>query len=130
MRTYRLFMNTPSPFCTLNCSCDESLQWAKTQLSQAGLRVIQTFDLYEAAHLSSGDCPCSNHGSEKCDCQMVVLLVYGNEKDPGALILHGSNRQTWLSIVETPDQNTNRTISSVIKKLLGGKPPAQIPNLI
>lgn len=100
------------------------------QLSQAGLRLMQAFDLHEAVHHASGDCPCPNHGSENCDCQMIVLLVYGNEKEPATLILHGSNGQTWLSITETPDQKTNMATLSAIRNVLGEKPPAQISNHI
>lgn len=60
---------------------------------------MQTFDLHAACHVLE-DCPCPNHGTDECDCQMVMLLVFGGTKDPATLILHGHNRQTWLSICE------------------------------
>ena len=72
-------MNT-SPFLSINHPSDEALQWTKQQLLQAGLRSIQTFDLH-TARLALHDCPCPNHGTEECDCQMVVLLVYGKVAD-------------------------------------------------
>jgi hypothetical protein len=37
---------------------------------------------------------------EACDCQMVVLLVYGKENLPVSLVAHGHNGQTWFSLVE------------------------------
>lgn len=123
-------MNLLSPFLTLNCSCEESLQWTEIQFSQAGLRAIRTFDLRETVHHVSGDCPYPKHGSEKCDCRMIVLLVYGNEKDPVTLILHGSNGQTWLSLVQPADQKTNMTTLSSIRNVLEAKQPAEQLNSI
>jgi len=86
-----------SPFLSVNHSCDKALQWTMEQLSQAGLRPVQTFDLH-TARLALHDCPCPNHGTQECDCQMVVVLVYGKVEEPGTLILHGNDGQTWLSI--------------------------------
>lgn len=86
-----------SPFLTVDRSCDETLRWSKEQLTQAGLRPVQTFDLH-AARIGLHDCPCPNHGTDECDCQMVVLLVYGGAEKPETLILHGNGEKTWLSI--------------------------------
>lgn len=88
-------MSTFSPFCILNFPCDEALAWTKTQLSQAGLRVLQTFDLNTARHTVS-DYVCPHHGTGECDCQMVVLLIYGTTTEPATLILQGNDGQTWL----------------------------------
>lgn len=106
-------MNTP-PFCTLNRSCDEILQWAKTELTQAGLCVIQTFDLHTARHRLE-DCPCPHHGTDTCECQMVVLLVYGDANDPATLILHGNDGRTWISIVNNPRQIADMELSADIR---------------
>lgn len=124
METLEALMNTLSPFCTINCSCDETLQWTKIQLSQAGLRAMQTFDLHTARHTLE-DCPCPHHGTGACDCQMVVLLIYGEENNPSTLILHGNDGQTWLSIAETPEQRTNAKTITAIRNVLERKLPAQ-----
>lgn len=120
-------MNMLSPFLNLNCSCDEALQWSSKNLVQSGLRVMRTFDLHAARHALE-DCPCPHHGTSECDCQMLVLLVYGEAQEPATLILHGIDGQTWLSIVETPNQKTNANTVTAIKNVLVGKLPAQ--NLI
>lgn len=127
MRTFEALMNRLSPFCTINCSCDEALQWTKMQLSQVGLRAMQTFDLHTARHALE-DCPCPHHGTDACDCQMVILLVYGKENEPATLILHGNDGQTWLSIAETPYQKTNAKMVIAIRSALEGKLPAQMSN--
>ena len=106
-----------SPFLSINHSCDEALRWTKKQLSQAGLRPIQTFDLH-AARVGSHDCPCPNHETDQCDCQMVVLLVYGKAAEPVTLILHGNDGQTWLSIAENPRQRTDEKLIAAIQQAL------------
>ena len=114
-----------SPFLSVNQPCNETLQWAKMHLSQASLRAVQTFDLH-TARSGLHDCPCPNHGAEECDCQMVVLLVYGKDTEPETLILHGNDGQTWLSIAETPIQKKNTNTVTAIRDALEGKLPAAI----
>jgi hypothetical protein len=89
-----------SSFLIVERTCDDALQWANSQLLQAGLRTMQTFDL-SAARAGAHDCCCPHHGTAQCDCQMVVLLVYGTDKEPETLILHGSEGKTWLSLAHT-----------------------------
>lgn len=115
-----------SPFLSINQSCDEALQWARKKLLQADLRPIQTFDLH-TARLAMHDCPCPNHGTEDCDCQMVILMVYGKTAEPATLILHGNDGQTWVSIAETPNQKKSTSITTAIRNALDGKQPAPIP---
>lgn len=110
-------MNTLSLFRSINCSCDEALQWAKKQFSRTGLRVVQTFDLHTARHALE-DCSCPHHGTSACDCQMVVLLVYGSAPEPATLILHGNDGQTWLSLVNTPAQHAHPSLQSPIEQAL------------
>jgi hypothetical protein len=106
-----------SPFLSINHPCDETLQWTKKQLLQADLRPIQTFDLH-TARLAMHDCPCPNHGTDLCDCQMVVLLVYGNAAEPATLILHGNDGQTWASIASDPQQRTDAKLINSIREAL------------
>lgn len=118
-----------SPVLTLNCSCDEALQRSSQSLAQAGLRVIQTFDLHMARHTLE-DCLCPHHGTSACDCQMLVLLVYGDAAEPATLILHGNDGHTSLSIVDSPDQKTNSLTLTAIKRTLEEKPPLQTVNRV
>ena len=106
-----------SPVLSVNQSCDITLQWAKKQLSQASLRAVQTFDLH-AARLAMHDCPCPNHGTNECDCQMVVLLVYGKAAEPVTLFLHGNDGQTWLSIADDPRQRADAELLQAIRQAL------------
>lgn len=112
-------MTTPS-FLTVDLPCDMALQAAKKKLAQTGLRALQTFDLHTARHIQQ-DCPCPNHGTADCDCQMVVLMVYGEMPEPATLILHGSDGQTRFSIADDPSQRADRKLVTSIKEALGIK---------
>jgi len=106
-----------SPFLSVNHSCDQALRWTKEQLSQAGLRPVQTFDLY-TARAGSHECPCPNHGTNECDCQLVIMLVYGKAEEPATLILHGNDGQTWLSIADDPRQRSDTKLPAEIRQAL------------
>lgn len=108
---------TASPFLTVELTCAKALRMTKRRLLRAGLRVLQTFDLH-AARMGMHECACPNHGTEDCDCQMVVLLVYGNAAQPVTLILHGNDGQTWLSIVDTPSQGAEPKLLAQIRAAL------------
>ena len=114
-----------SPFLSVNHPCDEALQWARKQLLQADLHPIQTFDLH-SARLAMHDCSCPNHGTEECDCQMVVVLVYGKVAEPATLILHGNDGQTWVSIANDPQQRTDAKLINSIRQALEIKSPVSI----
>lgn len=106
-----------SPFLTLSCNCDKARRWIQTQLRQAGLRTMQTFDLQSARH-APGDCSCPHHGTAECDCQMAVLLVYGERGEPVTLILHGNGGQTWVSFAEDGAQQGNINLLSIVQETL------------
>ena len=111
-------MNSLSPFFSADRPYDDVLPWLKQQLSSTGLRVIQTFDLRLTTSLRLGDCSCPHHGTEQCDCQMVVLLVYGSAPEPATLVLHGNDGQTWLSLVDQPSQHVDTNIVNAIQQAL------------
>ena len=104
-----------SPFLTVNQNCDQVRQWAEHQILKAGLRSVQTFDLH-TARTASHSCECPHHGTDQCDCQMVVLLVYGSTSEPATLILHGNDGQTWLSV--TVPERTSRALADQIQQAL------------
>jgi len=74
-------------------------------LARRGLRVVRTFDLRSAlaAHAgheaSSADCDCPYHGTARCTCQFVVLLVYGEADAPVVVNAHSRDAQTWVQVV-------------------------------
>ncbi|HLF75213.1 MAG TPA: hypothetical protein VI524_12745 [Anaerolineales bacterium] len=86
------------------------------------MRVVQTFDL-QTARRAMADCPCPHHGTSECDCQMVVLLVYGEGTEPATLILHGNDGQTRLSLADPPGRRTDARTAAAIRNVLEAKMP-------
>lgn len=115
-------MNSLSSFLSIDRPCDQALDWLTRSLAREGLRVLRTFDLHDA-RLAVGDCPCPRHGMEACDCQMVVVSVYGKAVQPTTLILHGSDGQTWLSLVNNPLQRADPSLQPCIEQALRLTPP-------
>jgi len=111
-----------TPFCSMDCSCDEALQWTQRRLSRAGLRVMRTFDLGATrARHALDDCQRPFHGMDACDCQMVVLLVYGKADQPITLILHGNGDQSWFSIADNPGQRAEDRLTEDIKRAVSNE---------
>jgi len=114
-------MNAISPFLSVDHPCDETLHWLRRRLSHRGLRLLQTFDLHDA-RLGTSDCPCPNHGTTDCDCQMVVLLIYKETAEPATLVLHSNDGRTWISLVNTPSQRADASIRAEIENALQVNP--------
>jgi hypothetical protein len=110
-------MTILSPFLSLNGSCDQALQITRDKLSPAGLWTIQTFNL-NTARLGLHECTCPNHGTESCDCQLIVLMVYGDGIGPATIILHGNGGKTWVSVIEDPQQRTDTSLIARIRQAL------------
>ena len=110
-------MSALIPFLVLDQNCDQVLTWVKQQLPGAGFRVVQTFDL-QVARLAHPDCPCPHHGTEDCNCQMVVLLVYGKQEDPATLIIHGQDGRSWVSLVGPIGKRFNQHLEVVVRRAL------------
>ena len=73
-------------------------------LERQKLRAILTFDFQHARspHIS---CGCPHHGTDACNCQYAVLLVY--EPQHGyevyrTITIHGRDEQVWLSLLKKP----------------------------
>lgn len=115
-------MNSLSSFLSIDRPCDQALDWLTRSLAREGLRVLRTFDLHDA-RLALGNCLCPHHGTDDCDCQMVVVMVYGKATQPATLILHGNDGQTWLSLVNNPLQRADPSMQSCIEQALALNPP-------
>lgn len=113
---------TTFSFLTVELPCDKALLATEKKLMAAGLRSLQTFDLHATrARQPQQDCPCPNHGTAECGCQMIVLMVYGEVAEPATLILHGSDGQTLFSIADDTSQQADRKLVASIKEALNNK---------
>ena len=110
-------MNMKNPFLVLKKDCDEAVRWISDHLNQSGLQVVQTFDLH-TARIDHSLCSCPHHGTEHCDCQMVVLLVYKNGFPPASVVAHGHDGQTWFMLVDSTQQNIHLNLGVAIQDAL------------
>src|SRR6266540_2446988 len=84
---------------------------------QNGLKVLQTFDLQDV-RLDIEGCSCPHHGTQECDCDMVVLLVYGSEPEPVTVVLHGCDGQTQVAFANEYHQKAKENFVLAIKQAL------------
>jgi hypothetical protein len=102
---------------TINQDASQALPRINKLLSQLGLQVLPSFDL-RAARLAQPRCACPYHGTSDCDCQMVVLLLYGHSDEPTTLLVHGHQGKTFLSLVDAPGQRPEEGLPDQIRQAL------------
>ena len=102
-------MSNLTSILTLHQSAETTVAWTMQRLVAQGFQVERTFDLH-AARMLQVDCPCPHHGATDCTCQMIVLLVYGQEAQPATIVVHGHDDQTYLSLVDMASQSTDESI--------------------
>jgi len=110
-------MSTLLPFLTLSENCKQVDGWVRARLSRASLRVVQTFDL-QIARLAHPDCSCPHHGTEQCNCQLVILLIYGKQEEPATLVIHGQDEKTWLSFSTPLEGRGHEPLETAVRNLL------------
>jgi hypothetical protein len=94
-------------------------------LEGAGLKVVRSFDFQSARiAIDNTDCDCPYHGTRYCDCQVVVLLVYGMKGNPATLLMHGRDRKAEFSLVDTPQNPVEPGMETLITSTLA---QARIP---
>ena len=105
-----------TPSFAVNKPCKQVVGQISQRLEEAGLRAIQTFDLQDARQ-THGDCTCPYHGTTRCDCQMIVLLVYAEGMQPVSLVAHGNEGKTWLSLVEAPQHTLDQDLKAILRQV-------------
>jgi hypothetical protein len=118
-------MSDPRPFLMVEQSCNEAIAWVVQRAGEVGLQVVRTFDLQDARR-DPVVCPCPTHGSDPCDCQMVVLLVYGDDIQPTSLVVHSRNGKTWFSMVDLPQQPADSHLEAALQQALSDDNAARI----
>lgn len=115
------------PFLALDQTCKQVQAWVGRQLTAADFRVSQTFDL-QVARLAHPECPCPHHGTEDCNCQMIVLLVYRRREEPATLVIHGQDGRTWLTLADPVGRRANQPLETAIRRvLMPHRPKTPVP---
>ena len=110
-------MNSPTIIASVQCCCSEALRRVVGALTRRGLRALETFDLQDA-RTANADCACPHHGTAQCDCQMIVLLVYGEATAPTTLTLHGNDGQTLISLSDDPGRGPHPLIQAAVEEAI------------
>jgi hypothetical protein len=110
-------MNRSTYLLNLKLDNDQAVRQVTQRLVDDGLQVVRSFDL-QTARSTHTDCTCPNHGTERCDCQMVVLLVYSNQGEPLTLVAHTQDGYTYFEMVDTPQQRPQRVLKTAVLQAL------------
>ncbi len=94
-------------------------------LSNHEIQVTRSFDLQATRAVHTG-CSCPHHGTGKCTCQLIVLLVYERQNPPLTLVLEGRDGQTWVSLVLTPGEKVLPHLLEIIRTTLLPDIPGEI----
>ena len=99
---------------TLNLDCESTIRQLTNWLESRGLRVVRSFDL-QSACASLPDLSCPHHVDSPCDCQLVVLLIYGSKAVPASVVLHSHRGKTDSDLVDTPDYRLDKDLEQTIR---------------
>ena len=115
----------------LDINGDDAVKTITEALSGHGFYVLRSFDLRSALTAVTVGCECPHHGTEKCDCQFVVLLIYGDAAEPITLTTHSHNNQTRVQIVRDATMKPDpHFVENVMSVLLEKSPTLLISPLI
>ncbi len=104
--------------------CEAAIAQIRRCLVEHGVRVVRSFDL-QTACATFPDLTCPHHGDDPCDCQLVVLLVYGDDGTPASVVVHSHWGQTGIDLVVSHDQMPSpKLVSSIHIALVGQHPSA------
>lgn len=98
---------------TLSAAGDDAVADLMERFRAAGLRAFPTFRFRETV---PAEVPyaCADH-QDGCDCDLLILLVYGAEPQPATLVAHSHGGHTWLSLSEAPPEQASPELSARIK---------------
>ena len=115
-------MSQTKQLLTIPIECEAAVAQITERLKSDGLQVIRSFDL-KTARMAHTECNCPHHGTEQCDCQMIVLLVYEGAGQPITLVAHDFEGKTLVSIEYSPPPESNRLLEAAILQTLEKENP-------
>lgn len=85
-----------------------------------GLYVVRSFDL-RGGQVGLSACACHRHAVDACDCQLVVLLVYGRVPEPLAIVVSGHSGHTEVRVAtdaaSQPDPGLSDEVCGILSDL-------------
>jgi hypothetical protein len=99
------------------CSGEQAARMVVDELTRRGFHVVRSFDLNVA---TDGRCDCPYHGTARCTCQYVVLLVYGAHGSPAVVTAHSRDDHAHLDIVTDPNAPADSELVDQVVAALAG----------
>lgn len=121
-------MYQTTPLIVLSGDSQAAIILTMETLASAGLQVVRSFDL-QVARATHTHCTCPHHGTDQCNCQLVVLLVYEKDKQPVTLVAHGYDGETQLAFVDHPNHHPDPDLIETIRHALSYTKPMAETNL-
>jgi hypothetical protein len=97
---------------TINLTVEKAVIWLEQELAQRGVETRRSFDLRSSRALAAG-CLCPHHDTAVCDCQMIVLLLYGLTPYLVPIVMHSYEGQTWLTVTDNAALTRIRQVLAV-----------------
>jgi len=94
----------------------EAIALLSNRLDKLGLKMERSFDL-RLQQNENIECSCPYHGTIRCDCQIVVLLIYGNSDGPDTIIAHSRDGRTVFSLETRPEKIQTLDLVSIFHNL-------------
>lgn len=94
------------PILVMNQGCSCTVTQLTNQLNASGFSVVKTFDLLSAL---------SRYPN--CICQMVILLVYGQDGPPATLIFDGNDISTSVFLENDSERTSRSRFIALLSKL-------------
>jgi hypothetical protein len=86
-------------------------------LAREGLAAVRSFDL-RSLDLPPGLCSCPHHGTPECNCEYIVLLVYGAPREPVSVTLHGRDGRTDAQLVRDANRRPDAALARAVEEAL------------
>lgn len=104
-------------FSAFKLDCETLIAKITLLATYWGLRVVRSFDL-RSAYATYPDSTCPYHGVSPCDCQLVVLLIYGVEATPASVLLRSHRGITELALIDPVDNRPDLELVKTIQLVL------------
>jgi hypothetical protein len=106
-------MRRGTDLLTIFMNSDKAVNRLMDRLTADGMKVIRSFDL-QSVRTAHVNCTCPHHGSDECNCQMVVLQVYDNIGTMLTVVAHGKDNSTNFALVKPPERILERKLKTKV----------------
>ncbi len=101
----------------IDTHCSQFVTSLKQVMEESGLWAYQSFDLRSTRAVHEG-CSCPHHGTDQCNCELVVLLVYRAQGSPTSLILDGRDGKTFVYVANDTGRTVHRSTVELFERLV------------